>query len=54
MDDAHFPVGITVRALLFGRIFAKLEDLGVVYLGDQILRFFAELGDLLRLAQVLK
>ena len=54
MDDAHFPVGITVRALLFGRIFAKLEDLGVVHLGDQILRFFAELGDLLRLAQVLK
>ena len=41
-------------ALLFGRVFAKLEDLRVVPVGDQILRFFAELVDLLRLAQVLK
>ena len=40
--------------MLFGRVFAKLEDLGVVHVGDQILRFFAELVDLLRLAQVLK
>ena len=40
--------------MLFGRVFAKLEDLGVVHFGDQILRFFAELVDLLRLAQVLK
>ena len=40
--------------MLFGRIFAKFEDLGVVQVGDQILRFFAELVDLLRLAQVLK
>ena len=39
--------------MLFGRIFAKFEDLGVVQVGDQILRLFAEL-DLLRLAQVLK
>ena len=51
---SHFPVGIAVRALLFGRIFAKFEDLGVVHVGDQVLRFFAELVDLLRLAQVLK
>ena len=35
-------------------MFAKLEDLGVVHVGDQILRFFAELVDLQRLAQVLK
>ena len=40
--------------MLFGRVFAKLEDLGVVHVGDQIFRFFAELVDLLRLAQVLK
>ena len=30
-----------------------MEDLGVVHVGDQILRFFAELVDLLRLSQVL-
>ena len=54
IDYSHFPVGIAVKALLFGRIFAKLEDLGVVHLGDQILRFFAQLVDLLRLAQILK
>ena len=46
--------GIAVRTLLFGRIFAKFEDLGVVHVGDQILRFSAELDDLLCLAQVLK
>ena len=40
--------------MLFGRVFAKLEDLSVLHVGDQILRFFAELVDLLRLAQVLK
>ena len=54
MDYSHFPESIAVRAELFGRIFAKLEDLGVVHLGDQILRFLAELIDLLRLVQVLK
>ena len=40
--------------MLFGRGFAKFEDLGVVHVGEQIFRFFAELIDLLRLAQVLK
>ena len=40
--------------MLFGRIFAKFEDLGVVHVGDHVLRFFTELVDLLRLAQVLK
>ena len=35
--------------MLFGRIFAKFEDLDV----DQILRFFAEPVDLLRLYQIL-
>ena len=33
-----FPVGIALRTLLFGRIFAKFEDLDVVHVGDQILR----------------
>ena len=47
-------VGIAVKTSLFGRIFAKFEDLGVVQVGGQILRFFAELVDHLRLAQVLK
>ena len=51
IDYSYFPVGIAVRTLLFGRIFAKFEDLGVVQVGDQVLRFFAELVDLLRLAQ---
>ena len=49
----NFPVGIAVKTLLFGRIFAKFEDLGVVHVGDQVLRFFAELVDLLRLSRVL-
>ena len=53
MDYSHFPVGIAVRTLLFGRNFAKFEDLSVLHVGDQILRFFAELVDLLRLSQVL-
>ena len=39
--------------MLFGRIFVKFEDLGVVQVDDQILRFFAERVDLLRLARVL-
>ena len=45
---------IAIGALLVGRSLAKLEDLGVVHVGDQILRFLAELFDLLRLVQVLK
>ena len=53
MDYSHFPVGIAVRTLLFGRIFAKFEDLGVVHVGDQVLRFLAELVDLIRLSQIL-
>ena len=54
IDHSHFPLGIAVRTLLFGRIFPEFEDLGVVHVGDQILRFFAERVDLRRLAQVLK
>ena len=54
MNDTYFPVGIAVKTLLFGRIFAKFEDLGVVQVGDQIMRFSAELVDLVRLAEVLK
>ena len=54
IDFSYFPVGIAVRTLLFGRIFAKFGDLGVVQVGDQVLRLSAELDDLLRLAQVLK
>ena len=49
-SDTLSPVGIALRTLLFGRVFAKFEDLGVVHVGDQILRFFAELVDLLGLA----
>ena len=54
IDHSYFPVDIAVKTLLFGRIFAKFEDLDVVQVGDQILRLFAELVDLLRLSQVLK
>ena len=54
MDHTYCPLGIAVRTLLVGRIFAKFEDLSVVQVGDQILRFSAELVDLLRLAQFLK
>ena len=54
IDYSFFQVGIAVRTLLFGRIFEKFEDLGVVHVGDQILRFSAEFVDLLRLAQVHK
>ena len=49
----YFLASIVVRTLLFGRIFAKFEDLGVVQVGNKILRFFAELVDLLRLTQIL-
>ena len=52
-DCSFFPVDIAVRTLLLGRIFAKFEDLRVVQVSDQVLRFFAELVDLLRLAQIL-
>ena len=44
---SHFPAGIAVRILLFGSLFEKFEDLSVVHVGDQVLRFFAELVDLL-------
>ena len=53
-DYSHFSVGIAIGALLFERGFAKLEDLGVVHVGNQILRFFAEHVDILRQAQVVK
>ena len=46
IDYSHFPLGIAVRTLLFGRIFEKFEDLGVVHVGDQVLRFMAELVNL--------
>ena len=39
--------------MLFGRIFAKFEDVGVVHVGDQVLPFLAELVNLLRLSQIL-
>ena len=42
IDYTRFPVGIALRTLLFERIFAKFEDLGIVQVGDQILRFPAE------------
>ena len=46
-------MGIAVKTLLFGRIFAEFEDLGVVHVGDQVLRFLAEHVDLIRLSQIL-
>ena len=54
IDNAEFPVGIEIGALFFGAVFAKLEDLGVAHADDQILRFFAKLVDILRLANFLK
>ena len=45
---------LAIRALLFRRCFAKLEDIGVVHVSDDLLRFLAELVDLLRLFEVLK
>ena len=53
MNYPDFPVGIAVKTLLFVGIFAQFEDLCVVHVSEEILRFFAELVDLLRLAQVL-
>ena len=50
IDYSYFPVSIAVRTLLFGRIFAKFEDLGVVHVDDRVLQVFAQLVDLLRLA----
>ena len=47
IEYSYFPLGIAVwTSVLF-------KDFGVVQVGDQVLRFFAELVDLLRLAQVL-
>ena len=37
VDYSHLPVDIAIRTLLFERIFAKFEDLGVVHVGDQSL-----------------
>ena len=50
IDYPVFPESNALKTLLIGRIFAKFEDLGVVHVGDQLMRFFAELVDLLRLA----
>ena len=54
MDHSEFPVSIALRTLLFRRIVEKYKDLCVVDVGDEILRFVAELVDLLRLAPVLR
>ena len=50
IDYPVFPEGNALKTLLIGRIFAKFEDLGVVHVGNQFPRFFAELVDLLHLA----
>ena len=52
--QCRFPSRYCTQDIADWKNFRKLEDLGVVHFGDQILRFFAELVDLLRLAQVLK
>ena len=54
INNADLPVQITIGEMLFGRGFEKFEDLSVVHVGDQLLRLFAELVDLLRLVQVLQ
>ena len=54
MNNANLSVQITIRALFFGRGFAKFENLTVVHVGNQLLRLFAEHIDLLRLVQVLQ
>ena len=38
----------------FGRCFAEFEYFSVIHVGDQLLRYLAELVDLLRLLEVLK
>ena len=48
IDNSDLPLSWTVRALPFGRSFAKLEDLRIVHVGDQLLQFFAELFNLAR------
>ena len=40
--------------MILGRGFAKLEDLGIAHVGDQLLRLFAERVNLLSLIQVLQ
>ena len=40
--------------MFLGRGFAKLEDLGIAHVGDQLLRLFTELTNLPRLIQVLQ
>ena len=40
VHNANFPIQSTVGALFLGRGFAKLEDLGIAYVGDQLLRLF--------------
>ena len=39
---------------MFERSFAKFEDLNAVHVGDELLRFLAEVVDLQRLFQLLK
>ena len=40
--------------MFLGRSFAKLKDLGIAHVGDQLLRFFAERISLFGLNQVLQ
>ena len=49
------PVQVATRALLYGRGFAMFEDLRVVvHVGDELLRFLAEIVEVFRLLEVLK
>ena len=54
MINVDLSVGIVIDASLLGRVFAQFEDLDVVHVDDQILRFFAEHVDLFGLIQVLQ
>ena len=51
IPHANFPIKITIWALSLGRGFAKLEDLGIAHVGDQLLRLFAERINLFGLTQ---
>ena len=50
----NFPIPSTIGALFRGRGFAKLEDLRIAHVGDQLLRLFAVRINFFGLSQVLQ
>ena len=51
-SNADVPPLCTFRASFLGRCLAKLEDLRVVHVGHQLLRFFTECVDRFSLTQI--